>query len=992
MLWKEGERSSARGGIASKSRQPALQETNHEDQNAVLSLGNLVESTHLAKQDMKVIQDFSGAVLCHTSIQWVSDRHYRWFRAALSLGMAAFGMLRTEAAVREAWIHRHRNVVVNAEDSAVKIACDSLGNIIVTGTSDRSFSGKETVTIKYSGTTGAQLWRRTDSPAGVKDLAIDSCDNVVLTGDAGTVKRLPDGTAIWTNSFCGSAMAVDRSGNVVLIGSFEGSAYAVKCDTTSGALLWRQHFGDPEGADDQPLAVALDDAGNVVVAGSSRTETNTSLYIVRYRAVDGTVLWEQHSFGGSSVALDGGGNVLGIRSPVQGSYAYHPSKLAAADGSVLWSNLEWGGEYPRIVLTGSAESDMLAIWNSTGWDIAHIVTAKFAANDGQLLWLHNSLNTEQRVALCEAAAVDTMGNLIVIGSWRNLSNRELYTAKYAAANGELLWEKSTSRPGVHSDLCQALAIDRDGNIVVAGSWQSAGGDHDIYTAKYAAVDGSLLWEQRYNSLAIGYADISTATVDPSGSVIVAGVAYGASGAAPVPYAARHVAADGALLWEKTLDLTAAVESITVAIDSTGDMVMSGSTLSGSQFAGFTAKFAGTDGTLLWTNLHETMPQSVGVDRHGQVAVTGVVFHQNYADYVTAKFAASDGALLWEKRYNGPANQHDFPVATVVDYAGNVVVTGKSFDQFVPSSSIGAAGNDTFDFYTIKYASEDGAPLWEKRFDGPGDIQNDEATALAVDANDNVIVTGVSAKWSFTKTGDVLIDGDYYTAKYAAADGALLWERRYGSPAKAWDRPSAMAVDRQGNVVVTGSSDNQPYTAKYAGTDGTVLWEQRYSASGNLAESRALAVDAHNDVVVTGFLNKGGGDFDFLTVKYAGSDGTLLWEARYASPTNGYDAVHSSRGLALGPNGMVVVTGPSFPDSATVVYQEALLSLAIAISPGGVRLGFTGIPGQTYGLERAPLVTGPWGRVATLTASPDGSLVYVDTAPPEGTVFYRSCQP
>ena len=64
---------------------------------------------------------------------------------------------------------------------------------------------------------------------------------------------------------------------------------------------------------------------------------------------------------------------------------------------------------------------------------------------------------------------------------------------------------------------------------------------------------------------------------------------------------------------------------------------------------------------------------------------------------------------------------------------------------------------------------------------------------------NVVVLGTSSR------GDAA-SGDYYTAKYAAADGALLWEKRYNGPADGDDQATAVAVDGSGNVVVTGISD------------------------------------------------------------------------------------------------------------------------------------------------------------------------------------------
>ncbi|HXJ55134.1 MAG TPA: leucine-rich repeat domain-containing protein, partial [Verrucomicrobiae bacterium] len=123
-----------------------------------------------------------------------------------------------------------------------------------------------------------------------------------------------------------------------------------------------------------------------------------------------------------------------------------------------------------------------------------------------------------------------------------------------------------------------------------------------------------------------------------------------------------------------------------------------------------------------------------------------------------------------------------------------------------------------------------------------------------------------------------------------ADGALLWERRYNGPANSNDWASAVAVDGSGNVVVTGTS--------YNGTNA-----------------------------------------DYYTAKYAAADGALLWEKRYNGPGNGDDAASS---LALGPNGMVAVTGSSSGDYATVVYREVQAQFNYTTENGTITLtGYTG---------------------------------------------------
>ncbi len=70
-----------------------------------------------------------------------------------------------------------------------------------------------------------------------------------------------------------------------------------------------------------------------------------------------------------------------------------------------------------------------------------------------------------------------------------------------------------------------------------------------------------------------------------------------------------------------------------------------------------------------------------------------------------------------------------------------------------------------------------------RYNGMGSTY-DDVRAVAVDSAGDVIVTGSSGY-------------HYYTAKYAAADGALLWEKRYNGPGDTEDDATGVAVDGGG---------------------------------------------------------------------------------------------------------------------------------------------------------------------------------------------------
>ena len=117
----------------------------------------------------------------------------------------------------------------------------------------------------------------------------------------------------------------------------------------------------------------------------------------------------------------------------------------------------------------------------------------------------------------------------------------------------------------------------------------------------------------------------------------------------------------------------------------------------------------------------------------------------------------------------------------MDGSNNVIVTGYCDDS-------GSGAN----YATIKYSSA-GVPLWTNRYNGPAN-SFDYASAVAVDGSNNLIVTGTSSGSS----------SDYATIKYSSA-GVPLWTNRYNGPANSSDLATAVAVDRSGNVIVTGRS-------------------------------------------------------------------------------------------------------------------------------------------------------------------------------------------
>jgi hypothetical protein len=208
------------------------------------------------------------------------------------------------------------------------------------------------------------------------------------------------------------------------------------------------------------------------------------------------------------------------------------------------------------------------------------------------------------------------------------------------------------------------------------------------------------------------------------------------------------------------------------------------------------------------------------------------------------------------------------VAVKVDAQNDVLVFGYLSVSFATTEEAG--------FYTAKYAGSDGHQIWLKRH-----ATGQEAVAMGLDQQGNVFITGVSQP-----TGTFPINVNYYTVKYAAGDGTLLWEKEYDGLGKFEDRPMDLVVDNNGDVVVTGNSsspisgpgtepgDQKPdiYTVKYAGNDGRVLWEKREDGGQTIDTARAIATDNTGNVIVSGKL----GNLPEVVIKYAVSDGQVLW--------------------------------------------------------------------------------------------------------------------
>jgi hypothetical protein len=735
---------------------------------------------------------------------------------------------------------------------------------------------------------------------------------------------------------------------------------------------WVRQYPDVDTCAHGFSAMTVDSAGNVYVTGAGRLPGRSDYdFLTKKISPSGLTLWEARYDGpghgddrAADLRIDGAGNVYVTGNSVgAGTFVDFATVKYDATGIEQWvaRKAGTGSTVDHVYGMGIGENGDVVVFgyteDSSGHQIGEIV--KYTTNGSEEWSVLDTL-------FADVGTIDRLGNVYVSGY--------AYTTARYGPDGSRHWKRDF-HPLPGSFFPSALEVDETGSVYVNGTsfdlaageayswavkWNSAGvqqwykqdthaGTNVLHldsTLVYLSAGSDLVCLSRNGTqqwsvdcASDSVFNIVAFVMGRSKDIVVAGSLLDGH---RLPSASFSIS--GGLNWAhrnmiaETVDLQA--YNSLYALDQAGDLFVSlnnGSTIQ----APITEEFASA-GDHRWTEPAQygtpLAPTASLLDKAGNLYVTGMTFNPGTLnDFLTVKYD-STGLPLWGVRYNGPADSLDSPTAIALDVQGNVYVTGQS-------RGVGTGA----DYVTIKYSAT-GRELWTARYNGPASA-DDVPSSLAVDSLGYVYVTGRS--WG---TGG---NWDFATLKYTPA-GLLQWVNRYDGPTSGDDKAQALAVDVLRNVYVTGQSDSlgsgtDITTIKYD-TFGQRQWVRRYDGPARGVDVPvALAINPAGDVIVSGYSDGVGTQVDYATVQYSPT-GTQGWIERYD------DSVHSAdigQTMTIGDDGSIVVAGSSTgggnaEDFMTVEYDSS-----------GTRKWVASFDGTGHGTD-----------VPTRTAADDSGNVYV----------------
>ena len=635
-----------------------------------------------------------------------------------------------------------------------------------------------------------------------------------------------------------------------------------------------------------------------------------------------------------------------------------------------------------------------------------------------------------------AIAVDSAGNAYVTGTTLSadfpnpgsysygsyVADHDVFVAELAADGKSLIYSAYLGAAG--DDEGNAIAVDAAGDAFVAGITNSAnfpttagalqtvaGGGYDGFVAKLNPTGSALT----YSTLLGGTADdgVTGIAVDKAGDAIVAG--YTSSANFPVSGSAPQATLQGqksafatalnptgsGIIYSTYLGSSGVTQANGVALDSSGNAYVVGSTVGtgfpvtpgalqgttdGKSYDGFVAKLSAFGGLRYATYLGGTGRDeinAVAVDAGGEAFITGdttsaliaTAFLGHYSGSTDAIVAeiSSDGSRFVYARYLGGTNT-DIGTGIGVDSNEVTYVTGYTNSPDFPNTGALQAnlgGND--DAFLTKIASDGQSVTYSTYLGGAG---NDLATGLALDANGDLYLTGVTLSANFPVTAGVVQatqsnPNDAFVAKFIAAPQGSFTPQVLGFPAQGTGVAStseAVVFSNSGEkpLVIASISTTGPYTeTDNCSANNSTLQPASSGSSGssctiNVVFTPTSAASQNGTLVIN---DNSPASPQSIPLEGTGGDFTIAVTPTTGTVTAGSSAAFSVELTpAAGFTGVVALTctgNPLPPNSTCTASPTSLTMSGTGPSTASYTVTTTVRPALVPPVSGPTLPSGPW---------------------------------
>ena len=401
---------------------------------------------------------------------------------------------------------------------------------------------------------------------------------------------------------------------------------------------------------------------------------------------------------------------------------------------------------------------------------------------------------------------------------------------------------------------------------------------------------------------------------------------------------KNLTIDPSIIWATYYGGTEADYGYNVKTDKSGNMYLSGRTISTAYIAmggfqnnlntdyysdAFLVKF-NSFGQRLWATYYggenEDSGKALALDDTGNIYMAGFTasttkiasggFQNTYGggiyDAFLVKFTSS-GQRLWASYYGGVGREYGNDI--LIDPNGNVYLAGEtsSTTDIASGGFQNTYGGGFNDGFIVKFSSS-GQRLWGSYYGGS---ITDVGTALSVDASGYIYLAGdtFSPAGIASQGFQNMIAGetDSFLVKFNTS-GQRIWGTYFGGVAS--ESTNDLTIDNLGNLFLVGQTTLNPasnigfggfqntfggglsdaFIVKFS-SSGQRLWASYYGGSGEESGS-GITTDKAGNLILTGFTSSlsniasggfqntySGGDYDAFLVKFS-SSGQRLWSSYY----------------------------------------------------------------------------------------------------------------